>query len=68
MHTKLAYQINILTILWPNTGVGDKAAAVATVDAAIARVPESLFTALGALSSVPVDVTPSWALLEAEGF
>ena len=45
-------------------GEGDKASAEAIVDGAIAEVPASLFEALQALSSVPVDVTPSWSVLD----
>lgn len=46
-------------------GAGDKAAAVAMSDKAIAAVPASLFETLGALRSVPVDVTPTWPALDA---
>ena len=46
-------------------GEGDKEKAVATVDDAIGQVPPSLFAALAALSSVPIDVPPAWEVLTA---
>lgn len=49
-------------------GSGDRAAAEAMCDTAIAAVPASLLEALRTLRSVPVDVVPSWPVLAEYGF